>query len=110
MKVDAFVESITWTLHPTFKNPKQIKLVPPFTHSCPGCWGYFDLPFEVKFKPWTKLPILHLNFELEFDELVSKHVTTVKITRESLSKKYPKLYKLDVPPPIVKKEEKKGSA
>ena len=64
LKVGDFIEKITWTLHPTFSNPVRVVNVAPFVLKCPGCWGYFDLPFVVEFKKWTKLPKLHLNFEL----------------------------------------------
>ena len=43
LKVADFVEKITWTLHPTFRNPVWEMDKAPFTLDVPGCWGYFDL-------------------------------------------------------------------
>ena len=68
LKVGDFVEKITWTLHPTFHNPVREEVKAPFELKCPGCWGYFDLPFAVKFKKSIGVPVHHLNFELAFEE------------------------------------------
>ena len=45
LDVAKFVKKITWTLHPTFRDPVKVKREAPFTHTCPGCWGWFELPF-----------------------------------------------------------------
>ena len=92
LNVGKFVEKVTWQLHPTFRDPMKRYYEAPFEHSCPGCWGYFDLPFTVYWKEWTGLKKLEPEFELDFSEGGGQHVGWVKFKREDLEKQFPKMF------------------
>ena len=61
-----YIKSVTYHLHPTFK-PSVIKVTEaPFLLSRVG-WGWFDIPMDIEFQPWTKLPKMTLEHELCFE-------------------------------------------
>jgi NAD-dependent SIR2 family protein deacetylase len=59
-----FVESVEYTLHPTF-SPNVIKVGSPFQLERRG-WGTFPVGVEITLKPRFKAPVLNLEHHLNF--------------------------------------------
>ena len=58
---EKLIKSVTFKLHPTFKNPVRTVSKYPFQFTTNG-WGTFDLPVTITWKPEVKTPPLQLSF------------------------------------------------
>eukprot|EP00003_Mantamonas_plastica_P014092 TRINITY_DN2447_c0_g1_i1.p1 TRINITY_DN2447_c0_g1~~TRINITY_DN2447_c0_g1_i1.p1 ORF type:complete len:414 (+),score=111.51 TRINITY_DN2447_c0_g1_i1:88-1242(+) len=61
----AYIDTVTFTLHETFKNPVHVIEEPPFELSASG-WGTFDVKVDITFTDSTREP-LHLTHEISFE-------------------------------------------
>lgn len=61
-----FIESVKYFLHPTFRPSEIVVNQHPFILSRIG-WGYFEVEMEIRFKPWTKIPVMKLAHMLSFE-------------------------------------------
>ena len=82
-EVEKIVQSVTFKLHPTFKNPVRTVLKSPYTLTTNG-WGMFDLPIIINWKPQLKLEPLKLNHYISFDDNGASSTYSLKIKSDLL--------------------------
>ena len=80
--IDKLVESITFTLHPTYASPVITVKKAPWMQS-KIAYGWFDLTMRVKFQKWTKLDDLELIHTLEFTKKGKFEKSKVFITQDT---------------------------
>lgn len=62
-----YIKSVTYHLHPTFRQNKIKLTEAPFLLSRVG-WGTFDIQMDIEFQPSTGLGTKRLTHELTFEE------------------------------------------
>ena len=65
-ETNKYIKSVTYHLHPTFRQPKIKVSEAPFLLSRLG-WGWFEVEMDIEFQPSTKLGTKRLKHMLEFD-------------------------------------------
>lgn len=79
-----YIDSVIFTLHPTFHKPVVSVNSPPFEVVRLG-WGTFEIPIEIKWKKWTGIGSTFVNHELSFRGFGDENKIKVKIEREKIA-------------------------
>ena len=77
---EKLIKSITFKLHPTFKNPIRTVSKFPFQITTNG-WGMFDLPITINWQPELNVLPLKLNFCISFEDEGVTHSYIAKIPK-----------------------------
>ena len=80
---EKLIQSVTFKLHSTFKNPIRTVAKYPYSFTTNG-WGMFDLPMIINWKPHTKLEPLKLNHYLSFEDNGAFNTYNLKIKSDFL--------------------------
>ena len=88
LKAEDLIESVTFELHETFRNPIRKVSKPPFQLKTKG-WGTFEIPITIKWKKAVSPAPTTLSHYLSFDGEGAWKTYTIRVHADKLKPKKP---------------------